>query len=233
MKRFLLLLAVVVPARPGAIPHPTFARDIAPIIYQNCASCHRPGQTAPFPLLTYDDVKKHARQIATVTQTRYMPPWPPQPGYGDFADERRLSDTQIRTISDWVRAGAPEGPASEIPPPPQFPSGWQLGPPDLILNASQPFMMPASGGDVFWNFIFKVDLPATRYVRAIEIRPGASDRSVHHANVLLDRTGAALRLETSPGAGFPGMDLTLDRNPFDPRKPLPVLEARQRAILRA
>jgi mono/diheme cytochrome c family protein len=102
-----------------------FARDIAPIIYQNCAPCHRTGETAPFAVLTSDDVKKHARQIAIVTRTRYMPPWPPQPGYGDFQNERRLTETQIRLIAEWVKAGTPEGPAAEIPPPPHFTSGWQ------------------------------------------------------------------------------------------------------------
>ncbi len=127
-----------------------------------------------------------------------------------------LTDTQIRLIADWVNAGTPEGPVAEIPPPPQFTSGWQLGPPDLILQAARPFFMPASGPDVFWNFIFKADVKETRYVRAIEIRPTSGDRNVHHANLLIDRTGSVRRLETTPGAGFPGMDLVIDRNPFDP-----------------
>ncbi len=197
---------------------PTFARDIAPIVYRNCAVCHRPGEAGPFPLLTYEDVKRHAHQIAAVTTRRYMPPWPPQPGYGEFQDERRLTDAQIRLISDWVRAGAPEGPVSEIPPPPHFTDGWQLGPPDIILQASRPFSVAASGPDIFWNFIFKPEIKSTRYVRAIEIRPGGADgaRNIHHANLLVDRAGSTRRLEVSPGAGFPGMDLTIDRNPLDP-----------------
>ncbi len=209
-----LFLAPIAPAQSS----PTFARDIAPIVYRNCAVCHRPGGVGPFPLLTYDDVKRQARQIAAVTMRRYMPPWPPQPGYGTFQDERRLTDAQIRLIADWVRAGAPEGPASEIPPPPHFTDGWQLGPPDLVLSASRPFSVPASGPDIFWNFILTPDLKSTRYVRAIEIRPGGLEaaRNVHHANLLIDRAGSTRRRETSPGAGFPGMDLTIDRNPLDP-----------------
>src|ERR1700719_2971479 len=107
------------------IPAPTCAHDIAPIIYQHCAPCHRPGEAAPFALLTYDDARKHARQIAVVTRTRYMPPWPPPRGYGELQNERRLTDAQIRLIADWVNAGTPEGPAAEIPPPPNFTSGWQ------------------------------------------------------------------------------------------------------------
>ncbi|MBV9158230.1 MAG: tetratricopeptide repeat protein [Acidobacteriaceae bacterium] len=125
----LLALAVASQAAPAAPP--TFARDIAPIVYQNCSVCHHPGETGPFSLLTYEDVKKRAHQIEAVTQSRYMPPWPPQPGYGDFQDERRLTAQQISLIADWVRAGALEGAPSEIPPPPQFTANWQLGPPDL------------------------------------------------------------------------------------------------------
>ena len=197
---------------------PTFTHDIAPIIYESCAPCHHAGGIGPFPLLTYQDVKSHARQIATLTGTRYMPPWPPQPGYGDFQEERRLTEEQIRTISDWVRAGGPEGPVSETPTAPVFTGGWQLGAPDLILRAERPFIMPASGPDRFWNFILKPEIKTTRYVRAIEIRPGGTEgsRNIHHANLLIDRTGSTRRLETNPGAGFPGMDLTIDRNPFDP-----------------
>ncbi len=178
------LFAAALLALPAAAQSPTFAHDIAPIVYQNCAVCHRPGEAGPFSLLTYQDVKRHARQIADVTQRRYMPPWPPQPGYGDFLGERRLTDAQIRLISNWVRAGEPEGPPSEIPPLPQFTTGWQLGPPDLILQAARPFSVPASGPDLFWNFIFSPDLKTRRYVRAIEIRPGenkdrASCQSAH------------------------------------------------------
>src|SRR6266404_6858309 len=88
---------------------PTFNKDIAPILYQNCASCHRPGEVAPFSLLSYQDAAKRAKLIATVTERRYMPPWKPEPGYGNFANERRLTDTQIALIKDWAANGAPEG----------------------------------------------------------------------------------------------------------------------------
>ncbi len=202
---------------------PTFDRDIAPIIFQNCSSCHQPGQSGPFPLLTYADAKKHAAEIASVTKSRYMPPWLPEPGYGHFQDERRLTGEQIKTIAAWVAAGAPEGEKKDLPPAPPAVHGWQLGKPDLVVTAAAPFRVPASGSDVFWNFVFTPDLSATRYVRAIEILPGglgpngeASARIVHHANVLVDRTGSAERMEAKPGAGFPGMELNLDRNPFDP-----------------
>src|SRR5260370_678525 len=97
----------------------TFTKDIAPIIFQNCASCHRPGQSAPFSLLTFQEVKKHAADIARVTARRYMPPWLPEEGYGDFLGERRLTTNQIAVIRQWVEQGTTEGEAADLPPLPK------------------------------------------------------------------------------------------------------------------
>lgn len=220
----LLLLAVSPhaappPASQGSL-HPTFARDIAPIVYRNCSACHHssePGAlcgTNAFPLLGYDDVKQHASAIVAVTQSRVMPPWLPQPGYGDFADDHRLSEAQVRLIAEWVREGAPPGTDSGTTPAPHYSEGWQLGQPDMILESSRPLSIPASGPDVFWNFVFSPGIKTTRYVRAIEIRPGSELSLVHHANVILDPARSARLLESAPGAGFPGMDLTLESSPF-------------------
>ena len=210
----ILTLGFSLPATASAPPPVTFAHDIAPIVYQSCAPCHRPGEAGPFSLLSYEDVKRHARQIVAVTRSRYMPPWLPEPGYGDFIGERRLSDVQIRMIAEWVGEGAPEGPAAAIPPLPRFTEGWQLGPPDMILEAQRAFSLPASGPDVFWNFIYTPPVKTTRYVRAIEIRPG-NKRLIHHANLIVDRSRSSRRREATPGAGFPGMDVTIERTSFD------------------
>ncbi|HEV7500648.1 MAG TPA: cytochrome c, partial [Vicinamibacteria bacterium] len=112
----------------------TFNRDIAPIVFQNCIPCHRPGEAGPFSLLSYADVHKRAQQIARVTSIRYMPPWPPEPGYGDLAGARRLDDAQIALLQRWATEGAVEGPPAKAPPLPAFTQGWQLGPPDLVLE---------------------------------------------------------------------------------------------------
>ena len=145
-----------------------------------------------------------------------MPPWLPEHGYGDFAGDRSLTPEQIATIAAWVSAGAPEGPVADIPPPPAFPDGWQLGTPDLVLEARElGCSCPLPGRDIYWNVIFTPNLTARRWVRAIEIRPG-QPRVVHHANLLVDRAGSAHLQETSPGKGFPGMDLVIGRSPFDP-----------------
>lgn len=193
---------------------PNFAHDVAPILYRNCVSCHRPGESAPFSLLNYAEAKKHAQQIATATASRAMPPWLPVPGYGDFTGEHRLSADEIALIANWVKGGAPEGPAAETPPVPKFTEGWQLGPPDLIVDATRAYTIPAHGPDVFYNFIFSPGISATKYIRAIEIRPG-NTHLIHHANVIVDRARSARRQEAEPGAGFPGMNVKIVRNVFD------------------
>ncbi|MEI9972195.1 MAG: tetratricopeptide repeat protein [Ignavibacteriota bacterium] len=211
MRSWVALAWAMVSAAPAA----TFSHDIAPIVFVKCAPCHRPGEAAPFSLLTYEDVKKRAALIVRVTHSGYMPPWLPEHGYGDFADERRLTADEIATIANWVKDGAPEGPPGETPTPPHFDSDWQLGKPDLVIEAPAAFALPASGPDVYWNFVFVPALTARRWVRAIEIRPG-DRRLVHHANLLVDRMQSAVAQEVAPGKGFPGMDLALMSSPFDP-----------------
>ncbi len=190
-------------------------REIAPIIYRNCSPCHKPGESTPFSLLNYEDVKRHAHQIADVTKRRYMPPWPPEPGYGDFLEERRLTTAQIRLIQEWVQQGAPTGSSTGSAQPTAEEPEWKLGKPDLILHVQKPFQLAADGPEVFWNFIIPVPLYSSRWVKAVEIRPGAP-RVIHHASLLVDRAGSARRNEKTAGAGFPGMDLTVDENTFDP-----------------
>jgi Flp pilus assembly protein TadD len=211
MRPWVALACATVSAAPAA----TFSHDIAPIVYAKCAPCHHPGEAAPFSLLTYDDVKKRAALIATVTRSGYMPPWLPEHGYGDFAGERRLTPVEIAAIAAWVKEGAPEGDTAETPAPPQFESDWQLGKPDLVIEAGSSFSLPAAGPDVYWNFLFHPGLTARRWVRAVEIRPG-DRRLVHHANLLVDRLGSARAQENGADEGFPGMDLAIMSSPFDP-----------------
>jgi Flp pilus assembly protein TadD/mono/diheme cytochrome c family protein len=198
-------------------PAPTWSRQIAPILYNNCATCHHPGGAGPFSLLAYDDARRWSAQILTVTQSRFMPPWLPEPGYGDFADNRRLSTEDLEQIKRWVHSGMLEGVAAEAPTPPKYTSEWQLGPPDLVLAAPKSFSIPADGQDLFRNFVYPVNITRTRYVRAVEILPGNA-RVVHHANILIDRTAELRRQHADDWrAGIPGMELEIgsgDR--FDP-----------------
>jgi tetratricopeptide (TPR) repeat protein len=193
----------------------TFNKNIAPIIFHSCTTCHRPGEAAPFPLLNYSDAKKHAHQIADVTRNKSMPPWLPDPQELKFADEMRLTKKEIDLIQQWVEQGAVEGDAADLPPVPKFVEGWHLGEPDMILRAEKPFVLSPQGTDTYWNFIFRVPITETRWVKAVEIRPG-DKRYVHHANILIDRDGSSRSREAQPGAGFGGMEIRIESQKFEP-----------------
>jgi tetratricopeptide (TPR) repeat protein/mono/diheme cytochrome c family protein len=205
-----IALAIAAPARAAAQPAPAFASDVAPIIRARCAACHRPGGIGPFDLTTYDAAKRHAAQIGAVTARRLMPPWKPLPGKGDFQDERRLTDAELDTLQRWIAAGAPPGSASRrteraAPPPrPAQDDAWQLGTPDLVVRMPQPYAVPADGADVFRTFVIPIPTAKTRYVRALEFRPG-NPRVVHHANLGVDRTRSSRQLDArDPEPGYAG-----------------------------
>ena len=182
----------------------TFNRDVAPILFAKCASCHRPGEAAPFKLLSYDEARRRARQIAEVTHRRFMPPWSPKEGYGDFAGARRLTEQEIATLAAWVAAGAPRGDDAKSPEPPKFAGGWQLGEPDLVLE-SPPYELAAGGGDRFRNFVIPIQLEAPQWVAAIELRP-TNPRATHHARLGIDTTYESVRRDAEdPEPGYDGM----------------------------
>jgi mono/diheme cytochrome c family protein len=209
-----MALAVHSAARGSAPPHGasrtgkstrlTYARDVATIIRNNCATCHRPGEVAPFSLLDYQDIKKRARQIALVTKSRYMPPWKAD-SHGEFVDERRLTEEQIATLSAWANAGTPEGDPRELPPPPKLPStwnGWHLGPPDLVTGMPVSYKLGADGADVYRCFVIPTDGKEDRYISALEVHPG-NRRIVHHVIAYLDTSGTARKLAAAdPGPGY-------------------------------
>ena len=203
------VLACAACATAGARLHageaPTFARDVAPILYANCAPCHRPGGVGPFALLDYDSARRHARQIARVTRDGYMPPWLPVRGPVRYAGERGLDPQQVRTIAAWAAAGAPLGASADLPPAPEWKDGWLLGKPDLVLELPQPYPLAAGGGDVFRNLVIPVPLDRPRWVRAYELRP-SPPQAVHHAVINVDRTRSARRLDAlDPEPGYSGM----------------------------
>jgi len=198
-------LIVAGTAHSPAVESLTFNKDVAPIVFQRCAICHRPGQSAPFNLLTFADVKKHAPQIAEVVQKRIMPPWLPQPGHGEFADDRSLATNEIKVIERWVAEGIQEGKPSDLPPIPKWAEGWQLGTPDLVLTLAEPYTLGPEGKDVYRNFVVPVPMTETRFVKGVEFRPG-NWKVVHHALIDIDPTRYSRRLaqKTNP-PGFDGM----------------------------
>jgi Flp pilus assembly protein TadD len=223
----------------------TFNKDIAPILFEHCASCHRPvgdaqpratattGSTedpicvagAPFSVLDYAAVQRRARSIGAAVTSHAMPPWLPERGHGSFVNERTLSDAQITLIARWVEQGAPEGEVKDTPAPPSFPGGWQLGQPDLVLELPQPYALKAEQRDTFRNFVIPVSVPETRYVRAVEFRT-ETPRVLHHANVALDpsRVGRRLdRADREPGFATMPDDEVQNVYGWSPGK-VPVLE---------
>jgi len=185
-------------------PAVTFSETIAPIVFDNCVTCHRPGEAAPFSLMSYDEVAKRASTIASVTASRLMPPWRAAHGYGDFIGERRLTDEQIAAIAEWVRLGMPKGDLTKLPPLPHFTDGWQLGTPDLVLEMPETFDIPADGPDIYRNFAIPTSLTEDKWVRAIEFRPGTR-RVVHHALFSYVRGGSTATLSKDGRPGFNGM----------------------------
>lgn len=159
----------------------TFSKDVAPILYQNCVECHRPGEVAPFSLLTYQNARPWAKSIRQAVIQRKMPPWFGDSHFGDFANDRRLSDKDIETITAWIDGGAKEGNRADMPTPPQYSDGWQIGKPDLILSMKDAYAIPASG-QIPWLTLPSEDYEFTEdvWVQAIEIRPG-NRAAVHHA----------------------------------------------------
>ncbi|MEO7135295.1 MAG: tetratricopeptide repeat protein, partial [Vicinamibacterales bacterium] len=183
----------------------TFSRDVAPIVYAACVSCHRAGGPGPFPLTTYDEVRRRATQIAQVTRSRFMPPWKVEPSVGHFVGQRLLTEGEIDTIDRWAKSGTLEGDPTMLPVLPKFADGWLLGQPSVIVKPDAAFSLPAQQTDAFR--IFAIHLPITKrtYVTGIEFHPGNA-RVVHHANIRIDRTAATRRLdEADPLPGYDGL----------------------------
>jgi tetratricopeptide (TPR) repeat protein len=191
----------------------TFTRDIAPLLYDKCTSCHRPDGPAPFSLLTYADARQRASLIASVTSKRFMPPYNAQTETGSFLGQKRLSDADLAVIQQWVDAGAPEGEAGHLPAAPPARDRWQLGRPDLVVTTGDAYLLKPEPADVFRIFVIPLPVTATRFVTGIEFHPGNS-RVVHHANIRLDRTPGSRDLDARDAE--PGYDGLLARSAVYP-----------------
>ncbi|HVS63096.1 MAG TPA: tetratricopeptide repeat protein, partial [Thermoanaerobaculia bacterium] len=180
-------------------PAPTWALDIAPILYRHCAVCHRPGSVGPFSLLAYEDARLRARLVAEMVEQGRMPPFLPDRDFGRFQNARGLEPEEIEAVVAWAGAGAPAGDLAHAPAPPVFADGFELGEADLVVEMPEAFELPAEGADVYRNFLVRLPVaPGTR-IRALELDPG-NRRVVHHAAVLADTTGSARRLESRDSA---------------------------------
>ena len=187
----------------------TFTKDVAPLVFTHCASCHRPGEAGPFPLLEYGDVKKRAKQILETVESRRMPPWKPIDGHGEFIGERRMKPGEIATFKAWVEQGCAEGDAKDLPPAPRFPEGWTLGEPDLIVTMPEAATIPAEGKDLLRAFVLPLNLTEDKHVRAVQFR-SANLRAIHHALMFMDPTRESRQRDAADSeAGFDGRQLPL------------------------
>jgi hypothetical protein len=182
---------------------PTFTEHIAPLVFEHCAPCHRQDGPAPFPLLSYDDVSRRARQIALVVGRRIMPPWKPVGEMNRFVGDRRLSEDQISLFARWADQGAVEGDELRLPAAPSFSGRWQLGPPDLVI-AMPPYRLRAGGDDMYRHFVVATGLTGRRYIKAWQFLPG--NRVVHHATLEFDGTGRSRALDRADAEpGYEGL----------------------------
>ncbi|MFN7018387.1 MAG: redoxin domain-containing protein [Fimbriimonadales bacterium] len=180
----------------------TFAEHIAPILYAKCTTCHHPGDIGPFPLQSYNDAKRWAKEIKYYTEKRLMPPWKPTPGFAKFKNEFYLTDEEIALIARWVDSGTPAGDLSKAPKPPTFNKGWYYGEPDLIVEMQEAYELDGTGGDEYRYFVIPVELPENKVIVGIDIQPGNRE-VVHHANMFVDISGRARQLDAEdPRPGY-------------------------------
>src|SRR5580700_7577039 len=172
----------LLPAQPTRVP--VFSKDIAPILYRHCASCHRVGEIAPMSLLSYEEVRPWAASIREEVAMGAMPPWHSAAPKGQFSNDRRLSDAEKETILRWIAAGAPKGDLNDLPPLPRFQENWQIGKPDAVITMSEPYIVPAKGVIAYQNFTVPTNFTEDKWVQAIEVRPGTRS-VVHHILVFV------------------------------------------------
>lgn len=161
---------------------PTFSKDVAPILFESCVTCHRAGETAPMSLMSYEEARPWARTIRRAVATRQMPPWPADRRFGKFSNDPSLTDSEIETIVRWVDAGAPKGNPADLPKAPVFASGWRGGKPDYVFEMPVDYKVPADGQLDILHFWTRIPFGEDRFVEALELRPGNTS-VVHHSRV--------------------------------------------------
>jgi len=235
---FTVGVLLAAPALAQTPPAPTFSKDVAPIFFENCTTCHRPAEIAPMSLLTYKDTRPWARSIVNAVKSGTMPPWHADPAIGHFSNERRLTDAEKATIVRWVDAGAPEGNPSDLPPAPRYADGWRIGQPDVVLQMQEDYPIPAKGEVPYLYFEVPANFAEDRWIQSWEMRPG-NPAAVHHVIVYVrppqqDGPGAAALVQAFGGAAAvqrpvtfaDGMEIPAGQTggrplPEDQRKPLP------------
>lgn len=192
-------IAVVSAERSAA---PTFAKDVAPILYRNCVSCHRAGESAPMSLMTFAEARPWAKAIRLKVVNREMPPWGADRQHGEFANDPSLSERDMRTIAEWVDGGATEGAAKDLPVAPAFPASWKIGTPDIVIAMPSTYAIPADGPRILQDFPIATKFDEDKYVEIAEVIPGKRSHT-HHAIVSVnDSTGSSRIASGDTKIGF-------------------------------
>jgi len=194
------LLCIFLPAGLYA-QAPTFTKDIAPILQRNCQNCHRPGEAAPFSLLTYEQARPWAKAIRAAVVQRKMPPWFADPHYGKFLNDASLPQNEIDTVKAWADAGAPQGNPKDMPPPKDFADGWAIPKPDAVIELPVAYEIPARGTIEYQHILIPSPFKTDRWVQFAEARP--TDRShVHHIIAFIREPGSTWLKDAKPGIPF-------------------------------
>ena len=191
--------SVPIGAQSPASGTPTYSRDIAPILYNSCTSCHRPGEIGPMSLMTYMDVRPWAKSIGSRVAAGTMPPWHADPQVGEFINDRRLTDVQKNLIARWIEAGAPEGDEKDLPPPPKYAEGWMIGQPDAVLTMQEDYPIPADGTVAYQYFEVPTNFTEDKWIQAFEVRP--SNRAVVHHVIVYVKPPAQPERPQQAGGG--------------------------------
>jgi hypothetical protein len=184
-----LALTAIPTARTNSAAPPTFSKEVAPILFKNCVSCHRPGDIAPMSLLTYETARPWAKAIREQVAVGNMPPWHATQPHGTFSNDRRLSEKDKDTLIRWADGGAPKGDPKDLPPAPKFAEGWEIGTPDAVISIPKDFEVKESGTIAYQFFEAPTKFTEDKWVQAIEVRPGARS-VVHHVLVFCREPGA-------------------------------------------
>jgi hypothetical protein len=207
LKSFVLTALLGTLSLAAAPAEVTFHKDVEPVLQKSCQECHRPGEIAPMSFLTYEQVRPYARAIKGDVLQKKMPPWPADPQYAKFSNDRALSARDIEILTAWADTGAKEGDKADAPAPRKFIEGWNISKPDVVIKMPAAFEVPAKGEIEYQYIVVPSGLTEDKWIQAVEVRP--SDRTVvHHAVVYLREPGSRWMMDAKPGIPFVPQNLT-------------------------
>ena len=207
----LFAFASTAATNPSAV---TFAKDVAPVLQKNCQGCHRPGEAAPFSLLTYEQARPWAKAMKEAVLLKKMPPWFADPHYGKFSNDRSLPQKEIDTLIAWSDAGAPQGDPKDMPPPASFVEGWRIPKPDVVFEMPNPFEVPAAGTIEYQYIVVPSGFTGDKWVRFSEARPG-NRQLVHHIIAFIREPDSKWLKDAKPGVPFVELESVV-QPPFVP-----------------